>query len=271
MACNHVDYTSGRSRRAVYFKTILALALVLRLGVVCMVLFRHPQNWLFSNSPDLGFLAHSLSSGHGLCAPFGGSTGPTAFLAPGYPAILGLIFHLFGSYSFTAAAVMLALQTLFAVLTVAVILQSSRRMFGAPTANLAGTFWAVSPPLIWLPAVFWDTGLSALLLLGMVALALRCANQGASLGGHGSLLRPGDAGEPVAHAGLCLRELGRLANPIHMALWAVAVFAGMACRLRTWPIGTHGFSMHSSPCAVTLGMRYGRGITPGAAAFRQKH
>jgi Dolichyl-phosphate-mannose-protein mannosyltransferase len=160
----------------VYVKTIVALALLLRLSVVCIVLFSYPRNWLFSKAPDLAFLAHSLSSGRGLSSPFGGSTGPTAFLAPGYPAVLGLIFHLFGSYSFASAACLMGLQTLFAVLTVAVIMRVARRLFGAQTANLAGAFWAVSPPLIWLPAIPWETGLSTLLLIGMVALALRCVD-----------------------------------------------------------------------------------------------
>jgi hypothetical protein len=160
----------------VYGKTILTLALVLRLGVVSMVLFCYPRNWLFSKAPDLGFLAHSLSSGHGLSSPFGGSTGPTAFLAPGYPAILGLIFRLFGSYSFASAAAIMGVQTVFAVWTVAMIMHVARRIFGVRTANLAGTFWAISPPLIWMPAVLWETGLSTLLLIGMVALAIHAEN-----------------------------------------------------------------------------------------------
>jgi Dolichyl-phosphate-mannose-protein mannosyltransferase len=154
-------------------RAILALALALRLAVVSMVLFRYPRNWLFSKSPDLTMLAQSLASGRGLSSPFGGSTGPTAFLAPGYPAVLGLVFRLFGGYSFAAGAVMMGLQTMFAVLTVAVIMHVSCQIFGAPAAKLAGTFWAVSVPLIWLPAVLWETGLSTLLLIGMVALALR--------------------------------------------------------------------------------------------------
>jgi hypothetical protein len=160
-------------------RRILALAPVLRLGVVGMVLAWNPRNWLFSKAPDLGFLACSLSSGHGLSSPFGGSTGPTAFLAPGYPALLGLVFYLFGSYSFTSAAVIMALQTVFAVLTVGVIMHVSLRLFGATTAKLAGTFWAVSLPLLWLPAVLWETSLSILLLTGMVGLALRCVDKGA--------------------------------------------------------------------------------------------
>ena len=157
---------------------ILALALILRLGVVGMVLASYPRNWLFSKAPDLGFLAYSLSSGHGLSSPFGGSTGPTAFLAPGYPAVLGLVFYLFGSYNFASAAVMMTLHTMVAVMTVGVIMHLGLRLFDATTAKLAGVFWAVSLPLLWLPAVLWETSLSILLLTGMVALALRCVDKG---------------------------------------------------------------------------------------------
>jgi hypothetical protein len=162
--------TEGR----VYIKTILTVAVVLRLGVVWMVLARYPGNWLFSKAPDLGLLAQSLNSGRGFSSPFGGSTGSTAFLAPGYPILVGLIFRLFGSYSLVSAAVLMTLQTLFAILTVAIIMHVARRLFGAPAANLAGTLWAVSFPIIWLPAIPWETSLSTLLLIGMIALALRC-------------------------------------------------------------------------------------------------
>jgi Dolichyl-phosphate-mannose-protein mannosyltransferase len=163
-------------------RAILALALALRLAVVSMVLLLYPRNWLFSKSPDLVFLARSLVSGQGLSSPFGGSTGPTAFLAPGYPAVLGLVFSIFGGYSFASGAVMMGLQILFAVLTVAIIINVCSRIFGMRAANLAGAFWAVSPPLIWLPLVLWETSLSILLLMGMVALALRCVDKpGASL------------------------------------------------------------------------------------------
>jgi hypothetical protein len=158
-------------------RDILVLALALRLSLVAMVLFLYPRNWLFSKSPDLVFLAESLVSGRGLSSPFGGATGPTAFLAPGYPAIVGLVFRLFDGYTLASSAVMMGLQTLFAVLTAAIIMGVSSRISGAPAAHLAGTFWAVSPPLIWLPAVLWETSLSILLLIGMIALALRCVDQ----------------------------------------------------------------------------------------------
>jgi hypothetical protein len=163
-------------------RLILILALTLRLGVVSIVLFQYPKNWLFSKSPDLVFLAQSLAAGHGLSSPFGGSTGPTAFLAPGYPAVLGLVFRLFGGYSIASGAAMMGLQTLFAVMTTGIIMDVCSRIFGMPAARVAGAFWAVSPPLLWLPAVLWETSLSILLLIGMIDLALRCVDkQGAGL------------------------------------------------------------------------------------------
>jgi Dolichyl-phosphate-mannose-protein mannosyltransferase len=173
VAARELDLPATQPVTPVYLKTILALALGLRVAVVGMVLFLYPRNWLFSKAPDLGFLAHSLSSGHGLSSPFGGSTGPTAFLAPGYPAILGLIFRICGSYTFAAGAAIMGLQTLFAVLTVALIMHVADRIFGAPAANLAGIFWGASMPLVWLPAILWETSLSILVLIGMVTLALR--------------------------------------------------------------------------------------------------
>jgi hypothetical protein len=201
-------------------KTILALALALRLGVVLMVLSSYPRNWLFSKAPDLGFLAHSLSSGHGLSSPFGGSTGPTAFLAPGYPAVLGLIFYLFGSYTFASAVVMMGLQTVFGVLTVAVMMHVARQILGTPSANLAGAIWAVSPPLFWLPAVLWETSLSTLLLIGMVALALRCVHKSA----------PGLWAIMGAYCGVAM-----LVNPsLTLALFAVLGWTAWQTHSRPW-------------------------------------
>ncbi len=68
----------------------------------------------------------------------------------------------------------MGMQLLFSMLTVWLIMDVARQCFGVRTANLAGWFWAVSLPLIWMPTIFWETCLSTLLLVGMVALALRC-------------------------------------------------------------------------------------------------
>jgi Dolichyl-phosphate-mannose-protein mannosyltransferase len=155
-----------------YFKTILAVAFILRLGVALLMLLSHPRQWLFNNASDLGYLAQSLSSGNGLSSPFGGSTGPSALVTPGYPLLIALIFRTCGTYSFSSALVIVGLQILFAVLTVAVMMHISNRLFGAMTANVAGGLWAVSLPLLWLPTLFWETCLSTLLLTGSIAFAI---------------------------------------------------------------------------------------------------
>ncbi len=153
---------------------ILAVALLLRLLIVWFVVARFPPKWLYSRGIELGTLAQSLVAGQGLSSPFGGSTGPTALLAPGYPAVIALFFRIFGPFSVAAAIAVMLMQLLFSVLTVLCIMQVARQCFGIRAANLAGTFWAVSLPLIWMPTIFWETCLSTLLLVGMAALALHC-------------------------------------------------------------------------------------------------
>lgn len=167
-----MSFSTVQAGRRVHFKSILALATVCRLGIVWMMLTQFPKSRLFNQAMDLGFLARSLDLGRGFSSPFGGSTGPTALITPGYPAVIALIFHFLGPYSFASAVAVMVLQTLFSILTIAVMLYVTRKLFGAQTANLAGFFYALSVPLFWIPAIFWYTALSALFLVGMIALAL---------------------------------------------------------------------------------------------------
>jgi 4-amino-4-deoxy-L-arabinose transferase-like glycosyltransferase len=83
-------------------------------------------------------------------------------------------FRIFGSFTFRAAIAVMTMQLLFSLMTVLLIMHIARQCFGMRAANVAGIFWAVSLPLLWMPTIFWDTCLSALLLVGMIALALRC-------------------------------------------------------------------------------------------------
>ncbi len=90
------------------------------------------------------------------------------------PALIALIFRIFGCLTFKAAIAVMVMQLLFSLATVGLIMHVAERCFDRRAANLAGTFWAVSVPLIWMPTIFWETCLSTLLLVGMIALALRC-------------------------------------------------------------------------------------------------
>jgi hypothetical protein len=166
-----------RSCTRSYFVPIIALALTLRLAIIFLTLRSHPATWFFAQASELDQLARSLLSGHGLSSPFGGATGPSAFLAPGYPAFITAVFYVFGPDTLASAAAIMLLQALFATATVAVIMLLARRLFNNSTANLAGLIWAIAPPLLFFPTIFWETNLSALLLISIVALSFLCSTR----------------------------------------------------------------------------------------------
>ena len=154
---------------------LFAVALLVRIGIVWFTLRIHSAAWFFNQGSELALLGESLRSGHGLSSPFGGSTGPSAFLAPGYPAIVAVVFAFFHPYSEASAVVMMLLQALFGAATVAVMMLLAQRAFDIRTATVAGTIWALAPPLPWMPTLFWETSLSILLATGIAAFALHCA------------------------------------------------------------------------------------------------
>src|ERR1700676_3634138 len=123
---------------------ILSVALVARALILWFAIVRFPHYWLYSRGIELGTLAQSLVAGKGLSSPFGGLSRPTPLLAPGYPAIIAVIFRIFGSFTFAAAIAVMTMQLLFSVITVLVIMLVARCCFGVRAANVAGTFWALS-------------------------------------------------------------------------------------------------------------------------------
>jgi hypothetical protein len=153
--------------------SILLAAFTARLLVLWVVIAHYPHGWLYGRGIELGTLAQSVAVGHGLSSPFGRPTGPTALLAPGYPIFVAGFFRLLGAFSVHAAVAVMLAQLGFSLLTVLLIVKLSNLLFGAMAANLAGFFWAVSLPLIWMPTIFWETCLSTLLLTGMIAIAMR--------------------------------------------------------------------------------------------------
>lgn len=156
---------------------VVSLALVLRVAVAAAVARSHPTNWFFGQATELGLLAESLRTGHGLSSPFGGNTGPSAFLSPGYPMIVAAVFAIFGSYSAASEAMMMSLETIFGAATILVLMLVTRRIFGVRAATIAGLACALCPPALFLPTLFWETSLSVLLATLLFAVAYRCAER----------------------------------------------------------------------------------------------
>jgi len=153
---------------------ILAAALGLRLLALRLFFTSHPPTFLFTHPYEMGLVANSLIHGLGYSSPFGGSTGPTAIVAPGYPTLIAPIFLVFGTDTFASALVITGLQVVVSLLTIWLMMHVAREMLDSQAATLAGAFWAVSLPLWWIPTIFWETSISACSFVGIVALAIRC-------------------------------------------------------------------------------------------------
>jgi 4-amino-4-deoxy-L-arabinose transferase-like glycosyltransferase len=128
----------------------------------------------FSFGFETGSIAASLARGHGFSSPFGHPTGPTAWIAPIYPALLAALFKIFGVYSKGAAVAILSLNSLFSALVCIPIVLVGRRTFGDATGLLAGWIWALVPvymkwPIVWV----WDTTLSAFLMAFLFLFTLK--------------------------------------------------------------------------------------------------
>ena len=67
------------------------------------------------------------------------------------------------------------LQSFFATATIVTMMLLARKLFSNATANLAGTIWAISPPLLFLPTIYWDTSFSIFLLTLLFTLCVYCA------------------------------------------------------------------------------------------------
>ncbi len=255
----------GVSWRAVAI--IGGTALLLRLLALRSYLTSHPQGYFFSHPWEMGLLADSLIHGLGYSSPFGGSTGPTAFIAPGYPTLVAGVFLAFGSYTSLSLLVILSINVLASLLTVWLIMHIAANLLDRRTALLAGIFWAVSLPLLWVPAIFWESSLSQFALIGIIALALRIRraptkSAWALLGaccGVASLINPALVFSLIAIMGWLAYQTRRIsrAAPILGLLVLGLVFA-------PWPV-RNAYRFHAFiPLRSTVGFELWMGNRPGA-------
>jgi 4-amino-4-deoxy-L-arabinose transferase-like glycosyltransferase len=264
---------SSRDNTKLHIVPVLGIALLARITVLTMVIRSNPTSWFFEQATELAALAHSVTLGQGLSSPFGGSTGPSAFLTPGYPLLVAAIFRVFGSYTHASEVALVAIQALFGVTTVLVIMLVARRLFGSKEGNIAGILWAISPAVLWLPLVFWESSFSALALITTIYLGLLCVDR------------------PITRRWLTIgvyTGLILLVNPsLMLALVSIIVWMGwmaygasawqrsgpaiaiLACILvfSPWPI-RNLYSMHAFiPLRPNMGYELWQGNRPGANGF----
>jgi len=164
--------TASQPGRQTLF-AIYGAALLMRLMALWSSITSHPHTWLFSHPWEMGLLATTLLHHQGYSSPFGVPTGPTAIIAPGYPTLVAGIFAVFGIGTFASALVIMGINIALGLLTIWIVMHVAGTVFGRRAALLAGWFWALSPPLWFIPEIFWETSFSAASLLGAIAVALR--------------------------------------------------------------------------------------------------
>ncbi len=154
---------------------MVAVALAIRLIVVAFVFRSLPDPSLNHESfgNEVGWIARSIALHQGFSSPFYPVTGPTALLPPLYPALLGLIFKVFGIYSLASAIVILFFNSLFSALTCIPIYLAARLSLNARVAAFAGWGWAIYPFSIYYSAArVWEFSLTSLLITTCFWLAL---------------------------------------------------------------------------------------------------
>jgi hypothetical protein len=253
-----------------WLATIFSLALIGRLAVLLVTLRNNPHDWLYTKGIEMGLLADSLVHGLGYSSPFGVPTGPTAFIAPGYPTLVAAVFLVFGSYSFVSAIVIMSVQLAICMVTIWLIMHICRVALDTRTAIVAGAFWAVSPPVLWMPTIFWETSISACALPGMIALAIyyrRQPTRGAwmLLGCYCAiigLINPALLPTLLAILGWLAWQTRRVSKtaPLISLLTLAVVFAA-------WPI-RNAYQFHAFiPLRSTVGFELWMGNRPGATGF----
>ena len=160
-------------RRSIWFIVLVAFAL--RLGVITLGhTYRiTPRRDHFQFGWETGRLARSIALGQGFSSPTDLPSGPSAWTAPVYPYILGIVFKLFGVYTNLSAWIILVFNSIFAALTCWTIYRIAQRIFGPWTARVSAWTWAVFPYIIYWPVrVVWDVCLSTFLFTLALWLAM---------------------------------------------------------------------------------------------------
>jgi hypothetical protein len=128
----------------------------------------------FAFGYETGRIGAALASGQGFSNPFHGLTGPTAWEAPLYPFLVGLVFKLTGLYTSLSAFLLLTVNSIFSALTAAPIYWIAKDRFGSCVAKWSAWTWALLPyTMYWATRWVWETSLTAFLLTTAFWLALR--------------------------------------------------------------------------------------------------
>jgi len=155
---------------------ILLAAFAIRMVVVCCTYHDLPdaEKYYEQFGWEMGWIARALASGHGYSSPYWPWSGPTAMQPPLYPALLSLVFRVFGIYTLTSGFVILSINSLFSSLTCIPVYLSAKHSLGGRAAKTAAWVWAFYPFAIYFSAGrVWEYALTGLLFTTCFCIAQR--------------------------------------------------------------------------------------------------
>jgi 4-amino-4-deoxy-L-arabinose transferase-like glycosyltransferase len=155
---------------------IMLAALTIRLVVVCFTYRDLPDadKYYEQFGWEMGWIARALASGRGFSSPYWPWSGPTAIVPPLYPALLSVVFRIFGIYTLTSGFVILAINSLLSSLTCIPIYFSAKYSLGGRAAKTAAWVWAFYPFAIYFSAGrVWEYALTGLLFTTCFCIAQR--------------------------------------------------------------------------------------------------
>ncbi len=128
---------------------------------------------------EMGRIGQALATGYGFADPFLGHTGPTAWVGPLYPLLIGAVFKLFGVYTLKSAWILLAIDCALCALIIPAVWEIASRCFNHRVALWSAWIWALHPAAMQYAVRWvWETTLTTLLFSWVIVLALRMRNIG---------------------------------------------------------------------------------------------
>ena len=94
---------------------------------------------------EMGRIGQALATGYGFADPFIGHTGPTAWVGPLYPLLIGAVFKLFGVYTLKSAWILLAINCALCALIVPAVWEIASRCFNQPRRPVVGVDLGAPP------------------------------------------------------------------------------------------------------------------------------
>jgi 4-amino-4-deoxy-L-arabinose transferase-like glycosyltransferase len=134
-----------------------------------------PENW--PGAYETGNIAAAIAETGTFSSPFGTDTGPTAWMMPGYPFLLALIFKVFGTYSVSSAIMALLLDCIASVLTLIPIFFMTNQLYDRKAALVAAAIFCFYPPSLWhATGRIWDTTLFTMMSLFLLNFLMTIEN-----------------------------------------------------------------------------------------------